>query len=79
MNMLKSMKQWQLLKNETLHKVVRWLLGVHGLIHILEMFANLYEGAIISAMLTAFSGCIMILGALIDISHHKEGQDDCHN
>ena len=70
--MFKLMKQWKPLKSEKLHKVVRWLLGVHGIIHIAEMFVNLYEGAVLSALLTAFSGSIMILGALIDLSHHKE-------
>ena len=69
--MLKSMKQWQLLKNETLHVVVRCFLGAHGVFHFVEMCVNLYEGAILSALLTAFTGVIMILGALIDISHHQ--------
>jgi hypothetical protein len=46
-------------------------LGLHGIIHIFEMFLNLYEGAVLSALLTAFSGSVMILGALIDMSHHQ--------
>ena len=71
MMMSKSTKHWKLLKNEKIHRIVRWLLGVHGIIHILEMFVNLYEGAVLSALLTAFSGIIMILGALIDVSHHQ--------
>ena len=70
--MFKSMKQWKLLKNETLHTIVRWLLGVHGVIHLLEMCVNLYEGAMLSALLTAFTGVTMSLGAMIDISHHGE-------
>ena len=70
--MFKSMKLWKLLKNEKVHKIIRWLLGAHGVIHILEMCMNLYEGAVLSALLTAFSGSIMILGALIDMSHHGE-------
>ena len=70
--MFKSMKQWQLLKNERLHLVVRWLLGLHGMFHFVEMCINLYEGAMLSALLTAFTGIIMILGAVIDLSHHKE-------
>ena len=69
--MFKSMKQWQLLKNETLHVIVRWLLGVHGVFHFAEMCVNLYEGAVLSALLTAFTGVIMMLGAMIDISHHQ--------
>ena len=69
--MFKSMKQWQLLKNERLHLVVRWFLRLHGLFHFAEMCVNLYEGALLSALLTAFTGVIMILGALIDVSHHQ--------
>jgi hypothetical protein len=77
--MFKSMKQWQLLKNEKLHTVVRWLLGIHGVIHFAEMCVNLYEGAMLSACLTALSGSIMIAGALLDLSHHGEGHGhkDC--
>ena len=74
--MFKSMKQWQLLKNEKLHLVVRWLLGLHGLFHFAEMCVNLYEGAMLSALLTAFTGIIMILGALIDVSHHQGGENE---
>ena len=77
--MLKSMKQWQLLKNEKLHTVVRCLLGVHGVFHFIEMCVNLYEGAVLSALLTAFTGVIMILGALIDISHHGEENEQNNN
>jgi len=69
--MFKLTKQWQLLKNEKLHTAVRWLLGAHGVLHFLEMCINLYEGAVLSALLTAFTGVIMILGALIDVSHHQ--------
>ena len=79
MTMLKSMKQWKLLKNEKIHKVVRWLLGLHGIIHLLEMCVNLYEGAMLSALLTAFTGIIMLLGALIDISHHGEENEQNNN
>ena len=75
--MFKSMKQWQPLKNEKLHLVVRWLLGAHGVFHLVEMCVNLYEGAVLSALLTAFTGVIMMLGALIDISHHRvENEQD---
>ena len=66
------MKQWKPLKSEATHRIIRWLLGVHGVIHLLEMCVNLYEGAMLSALLTAFSGSIMIAGALIDMDHHKE-------
>ena len=69
--MFKSMKQWKLLKNEKLHTVVRWLLGVHGMVHFIEMCVNLYEHAWISASLTAFTGSIMIVAVLLDLSHHQ--------
>ena len=74
--MYKLMKQWQLLKNETLHFIVRWLLGIHGMLHFAEMCVNLYEGAMLSALLTAFTGVIMILGALIDVSHHQGEENE---
>lgn len=69
--MLKSMKHWKLLKHEMTHKIIRWLLGIHGVIHFIEMFVNIYEQAWISACLTAFTGSIMIAGALLDLSHHQ--------
>ena len=69
--MSKSMKLCQLLKNEKLHLIVRWLLGLHCVFHFAEMCVNLYEGAMLSALLTAFTGFIMLLGALIDVSHHQ--------
>ena len=74
----KLMKQWKLLSSESFHKIIRWLLGIHGAIHILEMCVNLYEQAWISAFLTAFSGSIMIAGALLDLSHHQ-GETHVHN
>ena len=74
--MLKSMKQWKPLKNETLHVIVRWLLGIHGVFHFVEMCVNLYEGAMLSALLTAFTGVVMIFGALIDISHHQGEENE---
>ncbi len=53
------------------HKVIRWGLGVHGVIHIAEMCMNIYEQAWASALLTAISGFLMISGAIIDYDHHK--------
>tara|TARA_B100000282_G_scaffold224833_1_gene167737 strand:- start:82 stop:222 length:141 start_codon:yes stop_codon:yes gene_type:complete len=44
--------------------------------HFAEMCVNLYEGALLSALLTAFTGIIMILGALIDVSHHQGGENE---
>tara|TARA_B100000674_G_C37956480_1_gene969875 strand:- start:448 stop:597 length:150 start_codon:yes stop_codon:yes gene_type:complete len=47
--------------------------------HFLEMCINLYEGAVLSALLTAFTGVTMILGALIDISHHQGEENEQNN
>ena len=69
--MLRSMKHWKLLKSDLLHSVIRWALGIHGVIHFIEMCVNIYEAAWISACLTAISGSIMIAGALLDLSHHQ--------
>lgn len=77
--MFKLMKQWQLLKNVHFHIAVRWLLGIHGVFHFIEMCVNLYEGAMLSALLTAFTGIIMILGALIDLSHHQGEKNEQNN
>lgn len=46
------------------------------MIHLLEMCVNLYEGAMLSALLTALSGSIMIAGAIIDMNHHEEKDSD---
>ena len=54
------------------HTFVRWALGIHGSIHIVETFLNLYEKAYMSAALTLFAGLLMIAGAAIDSSHHTE-------
>ncbi len=46
-------------------KIVRWGLGIHGVVHIAEVVANVYEGAWISAGLSLLSGGLMLAGALI--------------
>ena len=56
---------------EFIHKVIRWALGAHGLIHIIETALNLYESAYMSAFFSLFSGSLMVAGALLDSSHHK--------
>ena len=61
-----------ILKSQLFHKCVRWGLGIHGTIHIIEFGLNLYEGAWMSAAFTLFAGLLMISGALIDASHHDE-------
>ena len=62
----------RILRSHFFHKIVRWGLGIHGLIHMIEFGLNLYEGAWMSAIFTLFAGLLMISGALIDASHHDE-------
>ena len=57
------------------HSFIRWGLGIHGVIHVAETFANIYEQAWISAGLSAFAGFLMIAGACIDLSHHKDDNE----
>ena len=61
----------KILKNKIFHKFVRWGLGVHGSIHILETVLNIYETAYMSALLSLFAGLLMIAGACIDSNHHS--------
>ncbi len=51
---------------------IRWGLAGHGAIHLVETAANLYEGAWISATLSAFAGFLMIGGACIDLTHDHD-------
>ena len=53
------------------HMFIRCGLAGHGVIHIIETAANIYEQAWVSAGLSALAGFLMIAGALIDSSHHK--------
>ena len=53
------------------HLCVRWGLGIHGSIHVAETFVNIYEKAYVSAILSLFAGFLMLAGAFIDASHHK--------
>ena len=57
---------------ELFHKFIRWALGLHGLIHIAETAMNIWEGAYYSALLSLFGAFVMIAGAYIDLSHHKD-------
>ena len=61
----------KLLQNKNFHRGIRWGLGIHGGIHVVEFFVNLYEHAWISASLSILAGLLMIAGALIDYEHHK--------
>ena len=51
-------------------KFVRWGLGIHGSIHILETLLNIYEDAYMSALLSLFAGLLMLAGACIESNHH---------
>tara|TARA_Y100001963_G_C6461899_1_gene300514 strand:- start:157 stop:342 length:186 start_codon:yes stop_codon:yes gene_type:complete len=57
---------------KTFHLIVRWGLGIHGAIHIIEFVLNLIEQAWASAFFTLFAGSLMLAGAFIDSQHHKE-------
>ena len=58
-------------KSNALHKIVRWGLGLHGSVHVVETLLNIYEGAYMSAATSLLAGLLMIAGACIDSSHHK--------
>ena len=49
----------------TIVKIIRWGLGIHGVVHIAEVVVNVYEQAWISAGLSLLSGGLMLAGALI--------------
>ena len=53
------------LKSQIFIKFVKWGLGLHGSIHIIEFVINLYEGAWISAIITLFSGLLMLSATVI--------------
>ena len=53
------------------HKIVRWGLGIHGSVHVIETMLNIYEEAYLSAAMSLLAGLLMIAGACIDLSHHK--------
>ena len=53
------------------HRFIRWALGIHGSIHIVETLLNIYEQAYMSALLSLLAGLLMIAGACIDSGHHK--------
>ena len=58
------------------HTFIRWALGIHGAIHVIETIVNLLEGAYYSAALSLFSGFIMLAGAYIDSTHHNKDNSD---
>jgi len=61
-----------ILKASLFHRIVRWGLGIHGSVHIIEFGINLYERAWMSACFTLLAGLLMISGALIDSQHHDK-------
>tara|TARA_Y100001973_G_C5077618_1_gene270832 strand:- start:516 stop:710 length:195 start_codon:yes stop_codon:yes gene_type:complete len=52
-------------KRNLFRAFIRWGLGIHGAIHVVETAINMYEQAWISASLSAFIAFIMIAGAFI--------------
>ena len=59
-------------KKNLFHLFIRWGLGIHGAIHVVETAVNIYEEAWISAWISAFIAFLMIAGAFIDSGHKKE-------
>ena len=59
-------------KRNLFHTFIRWGLGIHGSIHVIETAVNMYEKAWISAALSAFIAFLMIAGALIDSNNKGE-------
>ena len=51
---------------------VRWGLGMHGVIHLIEFVLNLIEAAWISASFTLLGAIVMLSGALIDHKSHSK-------
>lgn len=45
--------------------VVKWLLGLHGMLYVVEFFVYLLEGTYWSASINLFSGLLMITGGLL--------------
>jgi hypothetical protein len=60
---------------KTFHLIVRWGLGVHGAVHIIEFALNLLEQAWVSAIFTLLAGSLMLAGAFIDSQHHKDTEE----
>jgi len=58
------------MKKTLFHKIVRWGLGIHGLIHLVEFVLNIFEQAWVSAIFTFIAAFLMISGALMDYQHH---------
>ena len=65
----------QIISSSFFHSVIRWGLGIHGIIHVVEFILNLWEGALLSALFTLISASIMLGGALIDLQHHKHDHE----
>ena len=64
--------QEKIMTKELFHRFIRWALGIHGAIHIIETLLNIYEGAWMSAWMSLLAGLLMIAGACIDSGHHKD-------
>ena len=69
------MKVSDLVRPHLFHAFVRWGLGLHGIIHLAETAANIYERAWISAFLSLLAGFLMIAGACVDLTHHRSSDE----
>ncbi len=56
------------------HLFVRWGLGIHGAIHVVEFFLNIVEGAWLSATFTLFAAFLMLSGAFMNYHHEQEDE-----
>lgn len=66
----------KIINHRLFHMFIRWGLGAHGFIHIIETGFNIYERAWISAAISAFLGFLMIAGATIDMTHHRGDNEE---
>ena len=66
----------KVIKHRLFHLCIRWGLAGHGVIHVIETGFNIYEGAWISAAISALLGFLMIAGATIDMTHHGGDDED---
>ena len=61
------------------HTFIRWALGFHGAIHIIETVLNIYEKAYMSAVTSLLAGLLMLAGAYIDSSHHVKNKEETND
>ena len=67
------------MNKKAVHLLIRCGLTAHGVIHVAETLANIYEKAWISATLSALAALLMLSGAWIDKWHDKENKNPKEN